>query len=61
MQKKVAFVLIALLGLSIVAPSVVLAQEIPITPDMLPPVSLVVFGLLGLVGGTAGYIWRQRR
>ncbi len=61
MQKRVAFVLIALLSLGIIAPTVVLAQELPITPDMWPPVSLVVFGLLGLVGGTAGYIWRQRQ
>ena len=61
MQKKMAFVVVALLGLSIIAPATVFAQEIPITPDLLPPVGMVVFGFLGLVGGTLGYIWRQRK
>jgi hypothetical protein len=61
MQRKAVFVVIALLSLSIAVPAVAFAQEIFARPDLLPPVAMMAFGFLGLVGGTLGYIWRQRK
>jgi hypothetical protein len=61
MQRKVVFVVIALLSLSIAVPAVAFAQEIFVRPDVLPPVAMMAFGFLSLVGGTLGYLWRQRK
>jgi hypothetical protein len=61
MSRKVVFVVIALLSLSIAVPAIAFAQDIFIRPDVLPPVAMMAFGFLGLVGGTLGYIWRQRK
>lgn len=61
MQKRVIFVLIALLSLSIAVPAVGFAQDFFASPDVLPPIAMMTFGLLGLVGGTVGYFWRQRQ
>jgi hypothetical protein len=52
--------LVLLLGVSIGAPSLAFAQELLPTPDMAAPIALVTFGVLGLVGGMAGYVWRHR-
>jgi hypothetical protein len=61
MQRKTVFIVIALLSLSIAVPAVALAQDLFVRPDVLPPVAMMTFGFLGLVGGTIGYIWRQRK
>jgi hypothetical protein len=61
MQRKVVFIVIALLSLSIAVPAIAFAQDILVRPDVLPPVAMMAFGVLGLVGGTLGYIWRQRK
>ena len=60
MRKLFIVGLLVLVGISIAAPSLVYAQELLPTPDMAAPMALVTFGLLGLVGGTAGYVWRHR-
>jgi len=61
MSRKAVFAVIALLSLSIAVPAVAFAQDIFLRPDVVPPVAMVAFGFLGLVGGTLGYIWRQRK
>ena len=61
MSRKAVFAVIALLSLSIAVPAVAFAQDIFLRPDIVPPVAMVAFGFLGLVGGTLGYIWRQRK
>lgn len=60
MKKLFIVGLVVLIGISIAAPSLAFAQEILPTPDMAAPVAMVAFGLLGLIGGTAGYVWRHR-
>ena len=60
MRKYVVLALGLLLLITIVAPAVAFAQEILPTPDMLAPIGLITFGIVGLGGGTAGYIWRHR-
>jgi hypothetical protein len=59
MKKSSVVALIVLFGLVIIAPTFVFAEELLPAPDMAAPVALVSFGLLGLVGGVAGYVWRQ--
>lgn len=61
MQRKAVFVLIALLSLSIAVPAVAFAQDIFVRPDIVPPIAMVAFGFVGLVGGALGYYWRERR
>jgi drug/metabolite transporter (DMT)-like permease len=60
-RKTVVFVVIALLSLSIAIPAVAFAQDFLSRPDLLPPVAMMAFGFVGLVGGTIGYFWRQRK
>jgi hypothetical protein len=60
MNKTFVVGLVLLVGVSIGAPSLAFAQELLPTPDMAAPVALVTFGVLGLVGGVAGYVWRHR-
>lgn len=59
-SRTVIFILIALLSLSIAVPAIAFAQDF-VSPDMLPPVAMMAFGFVGLVGGTIGYFWRQNR
>jgi hypothetical protein len=61
MQKRAVFIVIALLSLSIAVPAVAFAQDFLASPDLLPPVAMMAFGFVGLVGGTVGYLWRQRQ
>jgi hypothetical protein len=59
MKKSAVVVLILLLSLVIIAPTFVFAEELLPAPDMAAPVALVSFGFLSLIGGVAGYVWRQ--
>jgi hypothetical protein len=61
MQRRVIFIVIALLSLSIAVPAVAFAQDFLVRPDLLPPIAMMTFGFVGLVGGTIGYIWRERQ
>jgi hypothetical protein len=61
MQRKVVVIVIALLILSIALPAAAFAQDFLVRPDVLPPVAMMAFGVMGLVGGTLGYMWRQRK
>jgi hypothetical protein len=60
-KKAIVFSLIALLSLSIALPAIASAQEFLVSPDMVPPVAMMAFGFVGLVGGTLGYFWRRNR
>jgi hypothetical protein len=60
MRKLFIVGLIALIGISVAAPSIAYAQELLPTADMAAPIALVTFGLLGLVSGAIGYLWRRR-
>ena len=59
MQRTVV-VLVLLVVATILAPAIAYAQELLPTPEMAAPLGLLTFGLLGLVGGVAGYVRRHR-
>jgi hypothetical protein len=61
MKKRVVFALIVLLCVGLIAPAVAFAQELLARSEILPPLALVTFGFLGLIGGAAGYVWRVRK
>jgi protein-S-isoprenylcysteine O-methyltransferase Ste14 len=61
MKRAFVATLFLLLVISIAAPSLAFAQELIPTPEMVAPVAMVSFGLLGLIGGSAAYAWRHRR
>jgi len=60
-KRTIVFVLIGLLSLSIAVPAIAYAQEMFVSPDVVPPIAMMTFGFVGLVGGTLGYYWRQRQ
>lgn len=60
-SRTVVFILIALLSLSIAVPAIAFAQDFLANPDIVPPIAMMTFGFVGLVGGTVGYFWRQNR
>jgi hypothetical protein len=60
MRKRVVFLLVLLAGISLAAPALAFAQELLPGPEMVAPVALLTFGLLGMLGGIAGYIRRHR-
>lgn len=59
MRRNVVIALFLLLSISVAVPAVAYAQDLFATPDMAAPVAMVTFGLVGLVGGVAGYIRRH--
>jgi hypothetical protein len=61
MNRRISIIsLVLLVVVSIGAPSLAFAQELLPTPDMTAPLAMITFGILGLVGGVAGYVWRHR-
>jgi hypothetical protein len=61
MRRNVAIALFLLLSLSIAVPAVAYARDLLSTPDMVAPIAMITFGLVGLVGGVAGYVRRHYR
>jgi hypothetical protein len=61
MRRNVAIALLLLLGLTIVVPAVAYAQDLLATPDMVAPIAMITFGIVGLLGGVAGYARRHYR
>lgn len=60
MRKRVVFLLVLLAGISLAAPALAYAQELLSGPELIAPVALLTFGLLGMLGGVAGYIRLHR-
>jgi hypothetical protein len=63
MKKRVVLGLFLLLAISIVVPAVAFGGELvgnATISVILPPLALMTFGFLALVGGIAGYAWRHR-
>jgi hypothetical protein len=60
MRKRVVFLLVLLVGISLAAPALAYAQELLPAPELVAPVALLTFGFLGMLGGVAGYIRRHR-
>lgn len=61
MRRNVAIALLLLLGLTIAVPTVAYAQDLLATPDMVGPIAMITFGIMGLLGGVAGYARRHHR
>ena len=59
MKRVVLSVIFLLLVISVAAPSIAFAQELLPMPEMVAPAAMVIFGLMGLVGGSAAYLRRR--
>jgi TRAP-type C4-dicarboxylate transport system permease small subunit len=60
MRKRIALLLVLLAGISFAVPALAFARGLFPGPEWVAPVALLAFGLLGMFGGVAGYIWPDR-
>jgi len=60
MSKRVVTLLVLLVSISLAVPAFAYAQEFIPQPELVAPMALLTFGFLGMLGGVAGYIRRNR-